>query len=406
MTSFADPLVSAPPSLAGLSEGRTRSGAVRMDGIDILRGLIICLMALDHVRDFVHPSGQFDPLNLDLTNPALFATRWITHFCAPTFVLLAGVSAWLQGRNGKSPAALSRFLLTRGVWLIVLELTVVGFGWQFTPVLVFLQVIWAIGWSMVLLSLLTRLPSRLVLLVGVVIIAGHNLLDPIAPQSFGAWAPLWNAIHVSGLAPVLGVPVLFAYPVLPWFGVMCLGFGLGPIFVEPVERRRLILIIVGASMIVGFVLLRMVRIYGDPLPWAVHPEVWKTVGDFVDVQKYPPSLLYVLMTLGPALVALPLLERLKGPVARIFLAFGRAPLFAYVLHIYVAHLLTMAIGVALGYPASAFLNSLFQGPPDGWGLSLAATYGVWILVLIILYPPVRWFAGVKARRRDWWLGYL
>lgn len=203
-----------------IAAGVTRSGAVRLDGIDLLRGLVICLMVLDHVRDFfmaIPPEGGPDsPLNLDTTTPALFATRWVTNFCAPVFVLLAGVGAWLQTANGKAPRDLSRFLLTRGVWLIVLELTVIQFGWQFTPVLVFLQVIWAIGWSMILLSFLTWAPARAVLTLGIAIIAGHNLLDPIAPSALGGAAPLWNALHVTNVAPVAGVPVLFAYPVLPW----------------------------------------------------------------------------------------------------------------------------------------------------------------------------------------------
>ena len=393
--------------LAGpASVGLTRSGAVRLDGIDLLRGLVICLMVLDHVRDFFMRTGGPDPLDLDASNPALFATRWVTNFCAPVFVLLAGVSAYLQAANGKAPGDLSRFLLTRGAWLVFLELTVIGFGWQFTPVLVFLQVIWAIGWSMILLSFLTRLPRTAILALGVVIVAAHNLLDPIQPAAFGAAAPVWNLLHVTNVAPVAGVPVLFAYPILPWFGIMLLGYGLGQIFTLPTERRRRMLTFVGLGMIVAFAALRALQLYGDSKPWETHPELWKTLGDVIDVQKYPPSLQFVLITIGPAFVFLPWLERLKGPVAAFLLAFGRAPLFAYVLHIWLAHLLAMAVGVAMGMPASGFLSPLFAGTPEGWGFGLPAVYGFWLLILAILYPPARWFAGVKARRRDWWLGYL
>jgi len=390
--------------------GVTRTGTQRLDGIDLLRGLVICLMVLDHVRDFFMfipaDAGPDYALDLATTNPALFATRWVTNFCAPVFVLLAGTGAWLQTANGKSPDDLSRFLLTRGLWLIVLELTVIGFGWQFTPVLLFLQVIWAIGWSMVLLSLLTRLGPQAILTVGVVIIAGHNLLDPIQPQALGAFAPVWNWLHVSGVAPVGGVPLLFAYPILPWFGVMCLGYGIGRVFTLETDQRRRWLTLIGVSMIVAFAVLRAMQLYGDTKPWEPHPELWKTIGDFIDIQKYPPSLQYVLITIGPALVFLPVLERLRGPAAEFLLAFGRAPLFAYVLHIWLAHLLAMSVGVALGFPASGFFNPFFVGAPDGWGFGLLAVYGWWALILALLYPPTRWFAGVKARRRDWWLGYL
>lgn len=410
MTSAAEQAHDAP--LASLTAGGvTRTGAARLDGIDMLRGLVICLMVLDHVRDFFMlvpfgPGGPGDPLDLDTSNPALFTTRWITNFCAPVFVLLAGVGAWLQSAHGKPPGDLSRFLLTRGLWLIVLELTVIGFGWQFTPVLVFLQVIWAIGWSMVLLALLTWLPARAILALGVVIVAGHNLLDPIQPAAFGEAAPLWNAIHVTNVAPVAGIPVLFAYPILPWFGIMLLGYGLGQVFTLKTAQRRRILPILGLSMIAVFVVLRALQVYGDSKPWEPHPEAWKTIGDFIDVQKYPPSLQFALITIGPALAFLPVLERLRGPVATFLLAFGRAPLFAYVLHIWLAHLLAMAVGVAMGFPIQGFFNPLFMGPPEGWGFSLLQTYGFWALILAILYLPTRWFAGVKARRRDWWLGYL
>ncbi len=410
MTATGDRLHDAPLA-SPVAGGVTRAGAPRLDGIDMLRGLVICLMVLDHVRDFFMlvpfgPGGPGDPLNLDTTNPALFATRWVTNFCAPVFVLLAGVGAALQAANGKRPADLSRFLLTRGLWLIALELTLIGLGWQFVWALVFLQVIWAIGWSMVLLSVLTWLPGRALLVLGVVIVAGHNLLDPVQPAAFGAWAPLWNAIHVTGVAPVAGFPVLFAYPILPWFGIMLVGYGIAPLFRLETSARRRWLTILGLSMTAAFVVLRGLEIYGDSKPWETHPELWKTVGDFLDVQKYPPSLQFALVTLGPALAFLPILERLKGPAAAFLLAFGRAPLFAYVLHIWMAHLLAMAVGVAMGLPASGFLNPLFQGPPEGWGFSLLATYGFWLLILTVLYVPTRWFAGVKARRRDWWLGYL
>jgi uncharacterized membrane protein len=386
-----------------------RSGAARLDAIDLLRGLVICIMVLDHVRDYFHASGQFDPLNLDVTNPALFLTRWITHFCAPTFVFLAGVSIWLQASRGKTGWALSRFLLTRGLWLILLELTVIGFAWQFQGYsMVFLQVIWAIGASMVVMAALIWLPVNALLALGVVILIGHNLLDPIQPDQLGAFGPVWMALHAQGVTPVAGFPVLFAYPFVPWLGIMLFGYGFGRVFELPEAKRRRTLTFTGLGMIAAFLILRGFQIYGDPGGWQLQDALWKTAGDFVDVRKYPPSLLYVLMTLGPVIALLPWLERVRGWPAKILLPFGRAPLFAYVLHIYVAHALLVVIGTAMGWPMSAFINPFFDPQPEmkGWGLSLLATYGVWLLVLAILYLPTRWFAGVKARRRDWWLGYL
>jgi len=361
------------------------------------------------VRDYFHASGQFDPLDLSVTNPALYATRWITHFCAPTFVFLAGVSIWLQASRGKTGWALSRFLLTRGLWLILLELTVIGFAWQFQGYsLVFLQVIWAIGASMVVMAALTWLPVNVLLALGIVILVGHNLLDPIQPQAFGAAAPVWMAVHTQGIAPLGKLPILFAYPFLPWLGIMLFGYGFGRVFDLPETKRRRTLTLVGLGMIAAFVVLRALQIYGDPNPWQMQDAPWKTVADFMDVRKYPPSLLYALITLGPVLVLLPWLERVRGLPPRFLLPFGRAPLFAYVLHIYVAHGLLLLIGTLMGRPLAAFINPFFDPQPSGqgWGLPLIAVYAVWLLVLAILYGPVRWFAGVKARRRDWWLGYL
>ncbi len=408
MTATADRPLDAPLT-APASGGVMRSGASRLDAIDLLRGLVICIMVLDHVRDYFHASGQFDPLDLSVTNPALYATRWITHFCAPTFVFLAGVSIWLQASRGKTGWALSRFLLTRGLWLILLELTVIGFAWQFQGYsLVFLQVIWAIGASMVVMAALTWLPVNVLLALGIVILVGHNLLDPIQPRAFGAAAPVWMAVHTQGIAPLGKLPILFAYPFVPWLGIMLFGYGFGRVFDLPETKRRRTLTLVGLGMIAAFVVLRALQIYGDPNPWQMQDAPWKTVADFMDVRKYPPSLLYALITLGPVLVFLPWLERVRGLPAHFLLPFGRAPLFAYVLHIFVAHGLLLLIGTATGRPLEAFINPFFDPQPSGqgWGLPLIAVYAVWLLVLAILYGPVRWFAGVKARRRDWWLGYL
>jgi uncharacterized membrane protein len=394
-----------PAIAAAGAAGVTRAGAVRIDGIDMLRGLVIVLMVLDHVRDFFHRTAfTADPLALESGDPALFMTRWVTHLCAPTFVFLAGVSIWLQRANGKSRADLTRFLLTRGVWLILLELTLVAWGFNFGTG-VFLQVIWAIGASMLAMAALVWLPRMALLALGVLIVAGHQLLAPIDPPDLGAMAPAWSATFEFG--PGLGGFV--AYPFVPWLGVMLMGYGLGELFRKPdAERTRAILMLAGA-MLALFVVVRGLNGYGDPQPWTTQGDPLWTALSFINLGKYPPSLDYVLVTLGVSLALMPLLERLKGPVAAPLLTFGRTPLFTYVLHVFIAHGLALAVGAAMGVPPSAFFNML--GDPSrlieaGWGFGLPGVYIAWLATLALLWPLSRWFEGVKRRRRDWWLGYL
>lgn len=383
---------------------------VRLQAIDVLRGLVIVLMVIDHVRDFFH-AGMFmtpgqDPLDLSTTNPWLYATRWITHFCAPTFVFLAGAGAWLYGHAGKTPREQAWFLFTRGLWLVLLELTVVNLGWTFAIGLPFLQVIWAIGASMILLAALVWLPTQAVLALGVIIVAGHNALAPIDEATN---TPLWNLLHEPGLVGNFGeAGVIFgAYPLLPWFGVMCLGYGLGSMWVSAHRDRNFM--VLGLAMIAAFVALRWGNIYGDTQPWSPQDETWKTVGSFLNVNKYPPSLLYVLATLGPILALVPLWSRLKGLIAEFFLTYGRVPLFAYVLHIFVAHGLMMLAGVVHGRDASDFQNFLFNpgGQLPGWGFPLHWVYFFWALTLAILFPLCRWFGKYKRENAGkWWLSYL
>lgn len=400
------------------------NGAHRISEIDMMRGLVIILMALDHVRDYFHVGAfRFDPLDPAQTTPLLYATRWVTHLCAPTFVFLAGVSAFIQSTRGKTGARLASFLAKRGLWLIFLELTVLGFGWSFGfPYPLFLQVIWAIGWSMIALAGLVMLPRTALLIVGVAIIAGHNLLDPITPQQFGEYSLLWMALHEGGPIFINGTPIgLFAYPILPWIGVMALGYGLGPLFVEPAAERRRKFFLIGGGMIALFILLRYIDAYGNPSTDAgpfVGARDWReqqTFGAaamaFMDVQKYPPSLMFNLVTLGIMFVSLPLLARLKGAPARVLLAFGAVPFFFYVLHIYLAHVLAIAANAAAGRDASGLFNYLinaFIAPEkmQGLGFSLPWVYVAWIAVLVILYPACLYWSGLKRRRRDWWLSYL
>ena len=392
-------------SPATTANGVTRSGAARIDAIDMLRGLVIVLMVLDHVRDFFHRTAfTADPLAIESGDPALFVTRWVTHLCAPTFVFLAGVSIFLQRANGKSRADLTRFLLTRGAWLILLELTIVQFGFNFAGG-IFLQVIWAVGAAMMAMAVLVWAPRLVLLSLGVAVVAGHQLLAPVNPPDLGGLGPLWSATFEFG--PGLGGFV--AYPLVPWLGVMLLGYGLGGLFLQPEPARTRFALMLAGGLLALFAVVRGINGYGDPRPWMAQAEPLWTALSFINVSKYPPSLNYVLVTLGVSLALLPLLARLKGPGASVLLTFGRTPLFTYVLHIFIAHGLALGVGAAMGVSPSAFINML--GDPGrlidaGWGFGLGGVYAAWLATLALLYPLSRWFEGVKRRRRDWWLGYL
>ena len=402
---MAEAAAERPATADGLAERIDAKSRIR--SIDILRGVVIVLMALDHVRDYYSYEMQlFDALDLERTYPALYATRWITHFCAPVFVFLAGVSAFLQGQR-KSNAELSRFLLLRGLWLILLEFTVLSFGWSFATGFLFLQVIWAIGVSMIALAALVWLPWQVVLGVGVAIIAGHNLLDPVTPEQLGGFALFWTAVHEGGLLGGRPPEGLLAYPVLPWAGVIAAGYGAGRAFVLEQQARRRVLLIAGAGLVMLFLLLRLTEAYGDPNGWETQRNWARTVMDVLDTTKYPPSLVFVCMTIGPALLLLPLLERVRGPAMEPWVTFGCVPFFFYVLHLYLIHGSARVLAAANGYPelgvATAFRNPEAM---QGWGYSLPVVYLVWIMVVAALYVPCHWFAGVKRRRKDWWLSYL
>jgi uncharacterized membrane protein len=401
-------VVGGAPSLA-LPVERQPSGRVRLDSVDLLRGLVIGIMALDHVRDYF-TSARFDPTDLTQTTAALFLTRWITHFCAPVFVFLAGTSAFLLLARGRSRGEVSRFLVTRGLWLVVLELTVVRWAWTFnfnyTSELLFVQVIWVLGVSMIVLAGLIHLPVAWVAVVGIAMMAGHNLLDGISPESLGTWGPLWTVLHVQAPIPLGGNQVFFVvYPLIPWIGVMAAGYAFGTLLLKPETERRRALILLGGGLTLAFVVLRALNVYGDPAPWSAQGSTERTILSFLNTTKYPPSLLFLLMTLGPAIAALAWLERARGPVARALIVFGRVPLFFYVAHLYLIHALALVVGTAAGFDPRSFLH-VWMSLPDGWGYGLAVVYVVWVGVVVALYPACRWFAGVKARRREAWLSYL
>jgi uncharacterized membrane protein len=449
----------------------TPAGRFRFDSIDLLRGLVMVVMALDHTRDYFTDVRNYGPENLYASSLPLFLTRWITHFCAPVFVFLAGTGAFIYGSRVKSTKDLAWFLLSRGLWLVVLELTFVRWGWWFN--FDFLNsggaVIWAIGWSMVVLSGLVFLPTWAIAYLGVVMICVHNCFDSLTPNDFGSLGWLWAILHSGGLVyykeladpslapgviglgasplgmgPFSEIAALIAgkprtisfgagYPLIPWIGVMAAGYGFGSLFLleRPVRRRWFL--IIGLSMTLAFVVLRVSRGYGDqnhwPTPNAADEQAWQqqiearnrpvperqmsdaafTFCSFLNCSKYPPSLLYLLMTLGPAIAALALFDRELGPVGRFFVVYGRVPLFYYLLHLPLIHgLLVLSDYVRYGF--SPYLSqSCFVDPKDrpaDYGYSLPVVYLIWIGVVLMLYPICRWYADFKRRHRSAWLSYL
>lgn len=397
-----------------VTTGERKAGASvafgRLESIDVLRGAVMVLMALDHVRGFFGLT-DFDPTDVTQTTPALFFTRWVTHFVAPVFVLLAGTAAYLQLAKGKSRRDLSRFLLTRGLWLVALELTIVTVAWSFAPPWLGMGagVIWALGWSMVALAALLHLPLRWLVAVGVVLVAGHNLLDGVTPDAFGPLAPAWMVLHEGG--EVSPAPEDFSfyvlYPLMPWIGVMALGFALGSLYQRDGEARRRILLRLGLAITAAFVLLRLANVYGDPRPWSVQGDAISTLMSFLACEKYPPSLLFLLMTLGPSLVALGALERLRGEAARFLVVLGRAPLLYYVLHLYLIHALAILATLLAGYDASTWYGTGYYTVPIPVQWDLWVTYLIWVGVVLVLWGPCRWFGDLKRRRKDWtWLSYL
>jgi uncharacterized membrane protein len=385
----------------------------RFEAVDLLRGVVIVLMALDHTRDFFG-DATLDPTDLSKVTPALFLTRWVTHFCAPVFAFLAGAGAYLAGIRGRSRAGLAAFLATRGLWLIFLELTVVKFGLLFNPAprMAILVVFWSIGASFVMLSGLVFLPSRVVGALGVLLIATHNLTD-FNSVSTGVLGRL-QFLAVPLLRPGLlslpgGVSVLVGYPLLPWFGVVAAGYGFAEALRLEPARRRSVMLVTGLGLTVAFVALRTWGAYGEPRAWASQQTPILTALSFVNCTKYPPSLMFLLMTLGPAIVALTVFDRVgvRGAIGRALVTLGRVPLFFYISQWYVIHSLAVLAALARGLPVAWLFSATFPPaqPPD-WPLSLPGVYAVWVVVLTLLYVPCRWFAGVKQRHRGGWLSYL
>lgn len=400
-----------PASSAVTAPSNERAPArARIDGVDLLRGTVMVLMALDHVRDYFSNPFAISATDLTKTNAPLFLTRWITHFCAPVFVLLAGTAAYLQATRGKEPAEIARRLFTRGLWLILLDLTVVRILWTFEPTyrMTWAGVIWAIGWGMIVLAALVR--ARVTPLAagaaGVAMIAAHNLLDGLSADHFGSMAWLWAFVHdPRPLTITPGHVVLPLYSLVPWVGVLLAGYGFGAALGGEPAVRRARLLSLGAGLTAAFVALRATNLYGDPSPWAVQESALFTVFSFVNCQKYPPSLLFLLMTLGPAILLLGWLEGKDLARARPLVVFGRVPLFYYLVHLLVIHL-GACVAQYARYGAVFPEYGPEAGLPADYGFGLPIIHAVWIAVVVLLYPACRWFEGVKRRRREAWLSYL
>ncbi|HYE54444.1 MAG TPA: heparan-alpha-glucosaminide N-acetyltransferase domain-containing protein [Chitinophagaceae bacterium] len=387
----------------------------RFESIDIVRGAVMLIMALDHVRHFIHlPSMTDEPTNLATTTPVLFFTRWITHFCAPAFLFLSGISAFISGQR-KTKQELSIFLVKRGCWLVLVELIVISFSWSFDPFYnkFFLQVIWAIGWSMIILGLLVRTSLTVITTVGLVLFLGHNILDHVSLPQEGAAAIIWKLLLTSrgDLVPLgTGRSVLLIYSILPWTAVMLLGYVAGHVFKSDVSdaRRRKLLLASGAGMILLFIVLRLFNQYGDPSPWSQQKDAVYTFLSFLNVTKYPVSLMYTCMTIGPVLVLLALLKNAQGRPVRFLTIFGRVPFFYYILHFFLIHVICAALFFGTGHTwnqtndAASFV--FFR--PSWFGFGLPVVFVVWLLVIGILYYPCRWFAAYKQRNSQWWLSYV
>jgi uncharacterized membrane protein len=390
--------------------------STRIETIDLLRGMVMIIMALDHVRDYFHADAfLFNPVNLEKTYSALFFTRWITHFCAPVFVFLAGTSAFFVGaRKGKKE--LSSFLLKRGLWLITLEFTVINFAWFFNIQFSFiaLTVIWALGLGMVVLAAVVHLPFKVILITGLLLVFAHNLLDSFHFGNNDTTTVMWSLIHEAYAFQSGHLLVFIGYPIVPWAGVMMLGYCLGYMYMPSVNaiERKTFLVRMGLGMILLFIILRFTNIYGEPITWTVQKSSAFTFMSFMNVSKYPPSLLYLLATLGPAFILLAWWEsiNIKNNIIQYIVALGRVPMFYYIAHLFLIHLIAVAAALATGYEFSDMVFNTWvtdSANLKSYGFGLGVVYLVWVFVVLTLLPLCLWYDQYKIQHREkWWLSYL
>lgn len=387
----------------------------RIESIDLLRGIIMIIMALDHSRDFFHAGALTgDPLNPETTTPVLYFTRWITHLCGPTFVFLSGLSAWLQGRR-KTKSELGAFLISRGFWLIFIDLTIMSLG--LTADIYFgifvLETLWSIGASMIILGLVIRLSFNVILSLGLLIFFGHNLLD-FAEAARGGQVPIWwSLLHRVNIVPLWSDHSLFIfYPFLSWTGLMLLGYCCGKLFTDvTAERRRKILLTTGVLAILFFVVLRLANIYGDPRAWTEQKTDLQTFLAFMNVQKYPPSLLFLCATVGPGLIFLPLVNNTGKKLVKIISVYGRVPFFYFIVHFYILHIAAVFVYLSRGHSVAEGMKGSpgfpFKFAAPGEGYSLLTVYAIWVAIVIIMYPLCKWYDNYKMNHKEkWWLSYL
>jgi uncharacterized membrane protein len=388
----------------------------RIHSIDFLRGLVMIIMALDHVRMyFAFGTWYAEPTDLVTTTPLLFFTRWITHFCAPVFVFLAGTSAYLYGIKKSDLKETARFLFTRGLWLIIVELVIVNFAWTFDITYSFriLQVIWAIGISMVVLSALVFLPVWSIFAIGILLVFGHNLLDPLTVRGASAWEMIWYVLHQPNSVFIDSTHLInFVYPVLPWIGLIALGYVCGLFYKKdfPAEQRRRWLVTIGICLTLLFIVLRGFNLYGEPGTWQLRPSLMFSLLSFLNTTKYPPSLHFLLMTMGPALIFLAAVEPVGNRLAKPVIVFGRVPFFFYVVHLYLIHALAMLLLVVQGRDWHEYILSakrITSGILSSFGLGLGAVYAIWIVIVVLLYPVCRGYQTYREKNPSkGWLRYL
>jgi uncharacterized membrane protein len=387
----------------------------RIESIDLLRGIVMVIMALDHTRDFFHIHALTgDPLDAATTNPILFFTRWVTHFCAPCFVFLSGLSAWLQGQR-KTPGVLQRFLITRGLWLVLVDLVLMSLALtaDLHYGLLVLETLWSIGISMFILGLLLKLPFRILLAIGLVIVFGHNLLDFAEVNLAGKLPVWWSIMHKPTITPLWQGHSLFVlYPFLPWTGLMILGYCSGKIFtgMEARKSQRLLLML-GVGSVAIFIILRTINIYGDPLRWAQQQTTLRTFFSFMNVQKYPPSLLFLCVTIGPALIFLSMVKNTRSRLAKVISVYGRVPLFYFVVHFIILHVAQVITYLSRGHSVVEGMTGVpglpFKFAMPGEGYSLGIVYLIWISIVILMYPLCKWYDSYKLNHKEkWWLSYF
>ncbi len=386
----------------------TTASKSRIESVDLLKGIVMVLMAIDHTRDYFYQS----PAVFDLTDPAhatipVYFTRWITHFCAPTFSFLAGISAFMVGRR-KSRNDLSVFLIKRGLWLVFIELTIISFAWYLDVRFrnFDLAVIWCLGISMIFLATIIYLPRNIILIFSLILIAGHNALDTLHFKD----NLLWNILHEFGTINLSeNHHINIFYPIIPWIGVMALGYYFGSFYNQPfdAQKRRRLFNRIGLGSILLFVLIRWLNIYGNTTPWQKYDTATQTIMSFLNLTKYPPSFLYLLLTLGTAIVFLANTEKLRGKVVDFFTTFGRVPFFYYILHLYFIRIIGMVFAELSGYDWQMMIQTTTEFDLQGFGFSLPIVYLIWAGIILVLYPICKKFDTYKQNNKEkWWLSYL